>query len=60
MIACCDDHLRLIDLQLSGGRLSQIEQPVRLNLPQRALGHVINRVHCAVSVYCWNITTLSP
>ena len=25
-----------------------------------ALGHVINRVHCAVSVYCWNITALSP
>jgi hypothetical protein len=23
-------------------------------------GHVINCVHCAVSVYCWNITTLSP
>jgi hypothetical protein len=25
-----------------------------------ALGHVIKRVHCAVSVYCWNATILSP
>jgi len=22
--------------------------------------YFINRVHCSVSVYCWNVTTLSP
>jgi hypothetical protein len=22
--------------------------------------HVISRAHCAVSVYCWNITILPP
>ena len=26
----------------------------------RHWAHAINRAHCAVSVYCWNVTTLSP
>ncbi len=27
---------------------------------RRGVDYFINRVHCAVSVYCWNATILSP
>ena len=39
---------------------AEIEQPVGCTPAPGALRYVISRDHCAVSVYCWNITALSP
>ena len=51
---------RLPNFGFLGARSESTGRAVRLNPPHWGPGHPINRAHCAVSVYCWNITTLSP